>query len=213
MLRLTAAILLAVPAVLWSMFLVFGLLRHGYGLLTSPASSLGARGPPHSEAFNIAFFYTGGILTALAGTGLAILHHRSVRWLLGAVFMVLAGILLVLTGVFPTAGAGHFDAHLHGLFSQSCFVLASAAPLLLVLDADHLTSQPTIKGILKIVAIASLAIEVLQMAIAHVIRYPYGYFQRSFMASLSIALLLLGIWLRRHYSSLQRTAPLALTDS
>ncbi len=211
--QITSGILVTVPVVLWSMFLTFGLLRHGYGLLTSAASSLGAKGTPHAEAFNIAFFYTGGILTALAGTGLAILHHRSFRWLLGSIFMIVAGVLLFLTGVFPTAGAGHFDAHMHGLVSQWCFVLASVAPLLLVLDSKHLFHQPGLQRILKIVAVSSLVIEVLQIAIAHIIRYPYGYFQRSFMASLSIALLILGIWLKRHYTAVHHPQPLAITDS
>lgn len=178
--------------------LFFDLLYTGFNLVDSPASLLGAKGNKFSELFNITFFFTGGILTLTSGIGLFLLHHKGFAWTFGSILMVLSGIFLFLTGVFPTSGAGHFDAYLHGLFSQYCFALASIVPLFLIINTQHLIIQNRLKMIITIVALIGLLLELTQIVITPIIHYPYGYFQRSFMGSLSIVLLTLGVWLKRH---------------
>src|SRR5207248_2677660 len=68
--RLAGFAALAAPALMWTEFLILGLLRPGYNMLTRAASELGEVGAPHAALYNAGFFFGGGILTVVMGLGL-----------------------------------------------------------------------------------------------------------------------------------------------
>lgn len=189
---------LALPILLWTLFISFGSLRHGYDLLSAATSTLAARGTPHAQLFTILFFYLGGGMTAAAGAGCLAVSGSRTLWKIGSLLVVIAGALLVLTGYFPTAGAGARTATIHQDVSQACFAAIAFAPLLLRAGAprgavSHVLSAVWIAG-----GIATLVVEFGFAAVNWHFHLPFGYFQRPFLASVSLSFWAVGTWLVLH---------------
>jgi hypothetical membrane protein len=181
---------------MWSDFLTMANLRPGYNLLTRPFSDLATRGTPHADLFALGFFFVPGILTMLVGAGLWRAAHDHHAWRLGALMVGVAGVFMVATGAFPQVPGSASAAILHGTMSQTCFAIASAAPLVLFIGSrDHPVAPP--RRLWLVAGIAAFAIELAAIAMRPVVHYPDGLFQRPFTFVLTIWFLATGAWLLR----------------
>jgi len=171
---------LAAPFLMWFEFLAMGTSRYGYDLLTRPFSDLATRGTPNAGLFDLGFFLVPGILTVVLGLGLYRVNHGQ-AWRVGA---------LMVTGSVV-------EGLLHGTMAQTCFALASVAPLLLFLgSADQRHLAPP-RRIWLGAAVAAFAIEALAVAARPLTHYPDGLFQRPFTLVLTIWFITTGAWLLR----------------
>ena len=195
--RLAGVLAVAVPAVMWAEFLGMGLSRPGYDMLTDQASQLGAWGTPNAGLFTVGFFYAGGLLTALLGIGLQLCGIRGWLWRGGAAMITVAGLLLVLGGYFPTAGESPQATQAHIWLTQTCFVLASVAPFLLLAGARQRLPL-WVRRIWLSSSIGALVIECIAVMLRSQIHFPEGLFQRPFLAALTIWFVATGTWLLRH---------------
>jgi hypothetical membrane protein len=184
------------PVLMWTGFLVAGLSRPDYNLLTRPFSDLATRGTSNATIFDLGFFVVPGLLTALVGVGLW--HVRAgLVWRLGSLLIVAAGIFLFATGVFQQDPSSGTASILHGTMSQICFAIASVAPIVLFVgssDAAHLDAP---RRLWLLSGLAALAIEGLGVALRPFLHYPDGFFQRSFTMALTIWFVATGAWLLR----------------
>ena len=188
---------LAAPVLMWSEFLTMGALRHGYNLVTGAASDLAARGTSNAAVFSAGFFCLPGLLTVLVAGGLWVAHRESRMWRLGAVMVGVAGIFLVLTGAFPLDPHSQAADFLHGLVSQTCFVIVTGSMVALWAGAPRETRVSPPRRIWLAVAAAVVVIEAFNVLLRAPLALPNGLFQRPFTITLTAWFVATGIWLLR----------------
>jgi hypothetical membrane protein len=196
-LRVSGVLSLAAPILMWSNFLAFAPLRHGYNLLTQPFSQLAAVGTPNAALFDLGFFLIPGALTIGIGVSLLLTLRGSRAWRAGTLLIVASGVFLFATGIFPMDYHSPAESSLHSALSQICFALASFTPLGLFLVSrshDHL-SPPRRAWLCT--GLASFAIEILGFTLLPALHVPYGYFQRSLTLTLTFFFVTTGLWLLR----------------
>jgi hypothetical membrane protein len=188
---------LATPLIMWSGFLATGISRHGYNLLTRPFSDLATRGAPDAGLFALGFFFVPGLLTVVLGIGLWFSIRGGQAWRAGALMVVFTGVFMVAVGAFPQDPNSIVAGMLHGTMAQTCFAIASAAPLVLFIGSgSHLHLAPP-RRLWLAVGIAAFAIEALAVGLRPVVSYPDGFFQRPFTLVLTIWFVATGAWLLR----------------
>jgi len=188
---------LATPLMMWSGFIVIGVSRHGYNLLTRPFSDLGTRGTPDAGLFALGFFFVPGLLTVVLGIGMWFSVRGGQAWRAGALMVVFTGVFMVAVGAFPQDPNSIVAGMLHGTMAQTCFAIASAAPLVLFIGSgNHLHLAPP-RRLWLAVGIAAFAIEALAVGLRPVLSYPDGFFQRPFTLVLTIWFVATGAWLLR----------------
>jgi hypothetical membrane protein len=187
---------LLAPLLMWSEFLMMGTSRYGYNLLTRPFSDLATRGTPNAGLFDLGFFLVPGVLTTILGAGL-FASEGGRLWRIGSLMVTASGLFLVAAGAFPQDPSSVVEGLLHGTMAQTCFALASVAPLLLFLGSgDHIDLAPP-RRVWLAAAIAAFAIEALAIAVRPLTSYPDGLFQRPFTLVLTIWFITTGAWLLR----------------
>ncbi|HEY8841848.1 MAG TPA: DUF998 domain-containing protein [Candidatus Dormibacteraeota bacterium] len=184
------------PLLMWSEFITMGTSRYGYNLLTRPFSDLATRGTPNSGLFDLGFFLVPGALTAILGLGLYSVS-RGQAWRIGALMVTASGVFLVAAGAFPQDPNSMVEGLLHGTMAQTCFALASVAPLLLFLGSGNQSLVGPPRRVWLAAAIAAFAIEAVAIAVRPLASYPDGLFQRPFTAVLTIWFITTGAWLLR----------------
>lgn len=187
---------LAAPLLMWSEFLVMGMTRNGYNLLTRPFSDLATRGTPNAGLFDLGFFLLPGVLTVILGIGLYRAGTGQL-WRAGALMVTASGVFLVGAGAFPQDPSSFVEGLLHGTMAQTCFALASLAPLLLFFGSGGTTRFVSQRGVWLGAAIAAFVIEALAILMRPVVAYPDGFFQRPFTLILTIWFVTTGAWLLR----------------
>lgn len=187
---------LAAPLLMWSEFLVMGMTRHGYNLVTRPFSDLATRGTQNAGLFDLGFFLLPGVLTVILGIGLYRVSTGQL-WRVGALMVTASGAFLVAAGAFPQDPNSFVEGLLHGTMAQTCFALASLAPLLLFVGSDGATPFIPPRRVWLGAAIAAFGIEALAIAMRPVLAYPDGFFQRPFTLVLTIWFVSTGAWLLR----------------
>jgi hypothetical membrane protein len=188
---------LTIPVLMWTEFLAMGISRSGYNLLTRPFSDLATTGTPNAGVFAAGFFFVPGLLTVLLGIGLWFVIGGNLVWRLGAVMVVVAGVFLVATGVFPQDPKVAMAGVLHGTVSQVCFAVASAAPLVLFAGSRNHHLAPPPRRVWLGLGIASLFIEAFGVLVRPALQLPYGVFQRPFTLVLTAFFITTGFWLLR----------------
>jgi hypothetical membrane protein len=188
---------LAAPALMWSEFLTFGTSRSGYNLLTRPFSDLATRGTPNSTAFDLGFFIVPGVLTVVVGLGLWFASREGHAWRVGSLLIMAAGVFLFATGVFQQDPRSYVAGLLHGTMSQTCFAIASVAPLVLFVGSTRHTHLGAPRRLWLLAGLAAIAIEGVGVAIRPLAAYPDGLFQRPFSLVLTVWFVATGIWLLR----------------
>jgi hypothetical membrane protein len=188
---------LAAPALMWSEFLTFGTSRSGYNLLTRPFSDLATRGTPNSTAFDLGFFIVPGVLTVVVGLGLWFASREGHAWRVGSLLIMAAGVFLFATGVFQQDPRSYVAGLLHGTMSQTCFAIASVAPLVLFVGSTRHTHLGAPRRLWLLAGLAAIAIEGVGIAVRPVTTYPDGLFQRPFSLVLTVWFVATGIWLLR----------------
>lgn len=195
--RVAGLAALVAPLLMWSEFLTMGILRPGYNLLTRPFSDLATRGTPHADLFALGFFFVPGLLTILLGVGLWFAIRGGQAWRAGAVLVVCTGVFMIAVGSFPQDPSSFVSGLLHGTMAQTCFAIASVAPLVLVAgSAGHAHLAPP-RRLWLAAGIAAIAIEIFAIALRPVMSYPDGLFQRPFTLVLTVWFVVTGAWLLR----------------
>jgi hypothetical membrane protein len=187
---------LAAPLLMWSEFLSMGMSRHGYNLLTRPFSDLATRGTQNAGFFDLGFFIVPGVLTVVIGLGLFAVSSNQ-AWRIGAVMVTASGVFLTAAGAFPQDPNSFVEGLLHGTMAQTCFALASAAPLVLFIGSGNKTPFAPPRRVWLGAGITAFAIEALAIALRPLVSYPDGFFQRPFTLVLTIWFLTTGAWLLR----------------
>ena len=188
---------LAAPLLMWSEFLTMGISRPGYNLLTRPFSDLATRGTPNADLFALGFFFVPGLLTIVLGVGLWFAIRGGQAWRAGALLVVFTGVFMVAVGSFPQDPTSFVAGLLHGTMAQTCFAIASVAPLVLVAGSASHTHLAPPRRLWLAAGIAAIAIEILAIALRPVMSYPDGLFQRPFTLVLTIWFITTGAWLLR----------------
>jgi hypothetical membrane protein len=199
---------LAAPVLMWTEFFTHALTRSGYNLLTRPFSDLATIGTPNANEFAIGFFVIPGLLTVVVGVGLWFTTREGQVWKLGSILIVAVGIFLIATGVFQQDPTSVVRRVLHGTTSQTCFAIASVAPLVLFFGSLRHTHLGAPRRIWLAAGLAALAIEGLGIAVRPLTTYPDGLFQRPFSLVLTVWFIATGAWLLR----LARTEAVAVPD-
>lgn len=187
---------LAAPTLMWSEFFTHALTRQGYNLLTRPFSDLATRGTPNSIDFDLGFFIVPGLLTVVVGLGLWFATHGQ-TWRIGSVLIMAAGIFLFATGVFRQDPHSFTAAVLHGTMAQTCFAIASVAPLVLFVGSMRHTHLGAPRRLWLLAGLATVAIEGFGVLIRPVTHLPDGFFQRPFTLVLTVWFVATGLWLLR----------------
>ena len=185
------------PALMWSEFLTYGVTRPGYNMLTRAFSDLATRGTPNANEFVLGFFLIPGLLTVIVGIGLWLATHQGQTWRLGSVLIMAAGIFLFATGIFQQDPSSPVARVLHGTASQTCFAVASVAPLVLFVGSMRNAHLDPPRRLWLIAGLAAVAIEGIGVALRQVTTYPDGLFQRPFSLVLTIWFIATGLWLLR----------------
>jgi hypothetical protein len=181
---------------MWSEFLVMGMTRRGYNLFTRPFSDLATRGTPNASLFDLGFFLLPGVLTIVLGLGLYTISRGQV-WRIGALMVTASGVFLVAAGAFPQDPSSVVEGLLHGTMAQTCFALASLAPLALFRGSDGGAHFVPTRRVWLGAGIAALGIEAFAIFMRPVLAYPDGFFQRPFTLVLTIWFVSTGVWLLR----------------
>lgn len=187
---------IATPVLMWAGFFAAALTRPGYNLLTRPFSDLATRGTSNATVFDLGFFVLPGVLTIVVGAGLWVAGSTP-WWRLGATLICAAGGFLVATGAFQQDPGSSSAAILHGTVSQTCFAIASVAPVVLFLASfrDARLSPP--RRVWLVTGLSAALIEGAGVALRPVYHYPDGLFQRPFTIALTVWFVATGAWLLR----------------
>ena len=198
---------LAAPTLMWSEFLAHGTSRAGYNLLTRPFSDLATLGTPNAFQFDVGFFLVPGALTVVVGIGLWFATHEGggPAWRIGSILIIAAGVFLFATGLFRQAPGSITANLLHGTMAQTCFAIASVAPLVLFIGSTAHTHLGPPRRLWLLAGLSAVAIEGLGVALRPVAAYPDGLFQRPFTIVLTVWFVATGIWMLR-LSGRQRLA-------
>jgi hypothetical membrane protein len=188
---------IAAPVLMWSEFFTHALSRQGYNLLMRPFSDLATRGTPQANEFDLGFFVIPGLLTIVVGAGLWFARREGNLWKLGSLLIVVAGIFLFLTGVFQQDPRSVLAGVLHGTMSQTCFAIASVAPLVLFVGSTRHAHLGAPRRLWLTAGLAAVAIEGVGIAIRPLAHYPDGLFQRPFTVVLTVWFVGTGLWLLR----------------
>lgn len=188
---------LAAPVLMWTEFFTHAIARHGYNLLTRPFSDLATRGTPNSIDFDLGFFILPGVLTVIVGVGLWFASRHGQTWRIGSFLIMAAGVFLVATGIFRQDPASYTAAILHGTMAQTCFAIASVAPLVLFVGSTRHTHLGAPRRLWLLAGLAAVAIEGFGVLVRPVIGVPDGFFQRPFTLVLTVWFVATGIWLLR----------------
>lgn len=194
--RLAGWAALVAPLLMWSEFLTMGASRYGYNMLTRPFSDLATRGTPNAGLFDLGFFLVPGVLTVVLGIGLYTIGGGRV-WRVGALTVTASGVFLLAAGAFPQDPNSFVEGLLHGTMAQTCFALASVAPLALFMGSGREFQFATPRRIWLAAGITALAIEAFAIAFRPLLPYPDGFFQRPFTLVLTIWFITTGAWLLR----------------
>ena len=159
---------------MWSEFLTMGISRHGYNLLTRPFSDLATRGTPNAGLFDLGFFFVPGVLTVIIGLGLYAVSVNQ-AWRIGALMVTASGVFLAAAGAFPQDPNSFVEGLLHGTMAQTCFAMASAAPLVLFIGSGNKTLFAPPRRVWLGAGIAAFAIEALAIALRPLLPYPDGF--------------------------------------
>lgn len=195
--RVAGVAAVAIPVLMWTDFLTMGISRAGYNLLTRPFSDLATTGTPNAALFSAGFFFLPGLLTVILGCGLWLAFSGNRIWRLGALMVIVAGVFLVATGVFPQDPRVPMAGVMHGTVSQVCFAVASAAPLVLFVGSRSRLHMPPPRRVWLGLGIASLLIEAFGVLVRPAMHLPYGVFQRPFTVVLTAFFITTGFWLLR----------------
>jgi hypothetical membrane protein len=188
---------LAAPLLMWSEFLTMGISRPGYNMLTRPFSDLATRGTLHAGLFDLGFFLVPGVLIMVLGVGLWFAIRGGQAWRAGAAMVVGSGLFLIAAGAFPQDPNSIVAGLLHGTMAQTCFALASVAPLVLFVGSGSHTHAGPPRRIWLAAGFAAFAIEALAIVLRPLLSYPDGFFQRPFTLVLTIWFITTGAWLLR----------------
>jgi hypothetical membrane protein len=180
---------------MWSEFFTNALTRHGYNLLTRPFSDLATRGTPNSTEFVIGFFVIPGVLTVIVGAGLWFAARGGRAWRVGSLLIAAAGVFLFAAGVFRQDPTSLVAGVLHGTMAQTCFAVASVAPLILFAGSVRHAHLDPPRRLWLFAGLATLAIELAAVAIRPLTSYPDGFFQRPFTIVLTVWFVATGVWL------------------
>ncbi len=182
---------------MWSGFLAAALSRQGYNLLTRPFNDLATRGTANSTIFDIGFFIVPGVLITLVGAGLWFAGEAGRAWRTGSVLIGAVGFFLFATGIFQQDPTSTTASILHGTVSQTCFAIASVAPVVLFVASfrDRHLGPP--RQVWLATGVAALLIEGVGVALRPVVHYPDGFFQRPFTIALTVWFVATGAWLLR----------------
>ncbi len=188
---------IAAPVVMWSGFFAAALSRQGYNLLTRPFSDLATRGTANSTVFDIGFFIVPGMLIAVVALGLWFAGESGRMWRAGSVGIGAVGFFLFATGIFQQDPRSSTASILHGTVSQTCFAIASVAPVVLFVAPfrDRHLSPP--RQVWLATGVAALLIEGVGVALRPLLHYPDGFFQRPFTIALTVWFVATGAWLLR----------------
>src|SRR5450759_1412281 len=154
-------------------------------------------GTPNADLFALGFFFVPGLLTIVLGIGLWFAVRGGQAWRAGALLVVLTGVFMVAVGSFPQDPSSFVAGLLHGTMAQTCFAIASVAPLVLVAGSASHTHLAPPRRLWLAAGIAAIGIEVLAIALRPVMSYPDGLFQRPFTLVLTIWFITTGAWLLR----------------
>lgn len=193
--RFGAACGVAVPLVMWTALLVFGLSRPGFNLLTKPASLLGQVGTPNQALFNLTYFILSGLLTVFFAIGL---YSALADWMpgkVGAALMGVAGLSLMLSGVVAMTPQSPW---LTGLHSAVGVPLLLGIPPALFLIGRALGRDRQWHGFAWLAVRLALASGVLVVAyvLAPKGSIVDGLFQRTYQALLTPWFIGMALWLR-----------------
>ena len=189
---------LAAPALMWSEFVTHGLSRAGYNVLSRPFSDLATIGTPNAVQFDVGFFLIPGVLTVIVGVGLWFATHEAgPLWRIGSVMIIAAGVFLFATGIFQQVPGSQLANLLHGTMAQTCFAIASVAPLVLFIGSTARTHLGAPRRLWLLAGLAAIAIEGVGVAMRPVTSYPDGFFQRPFTVVLTVWFIATGVWLLR----------------
>ena len=199
---------IAAPVLMWSGFFVAALTRQGYNLLTRPFSDLATRGTSNSTLFDVGFFIVPGVLIALVALGLWFAGEAGRMWRAGAALIGATGLFLFATGVFQQDPSSSTASILHGTVSQTCFAIATVAPVVLFVASFRDRHLQPPRHVWLVTGIAGVFIEAVGVALRPFLHYPDGFFQRPFTVALTVWFVATGAWLLAG----RRTPGLALAE-
>jgi hypothetical protein len=185
---------MAVPFVMWTAFVVVGLARPGFNLLTSPASLLGEAGSQNEGLFNFAYFMLAGLLTMLFAGGL----YGSVdnRWSgrVGAGLIGLVGLSLILSGFVTMNPVSPAVTDVHSALGLPLLV---AIPPALLLIGHALRGNRRWRGYARTSTLIALIAGVLVAAYSVLPKGSIvdGLFQRTYQGLLTPWFIVMGVWL------------------
>lgn len=184
---------MAVPIVMWTAFVAFGLSRPGFNLLTSPASLLGEAGSQNEGFFNFAYFMLAGLLTMLFAAGL----YGSVdyRWSgkIGAGLVALVGLSLMLSGFVTMNPVSPAVTDVHSALGLPLLV---AIPPALLMIGHALRGNDRWRGYARTSTLIALIAGVLVAAYIVLPKASIdGLFQRTYQGLLTPWFVVMGVWL------------------
>jgi hypothetical protein len=190
-LSLAGAAGIAVPVLMWTAFLVFGLTHPGYNLLLDVASRLGMKGTTNALIFNIVHFYAAGTLLLVFAAGLwAADMGRASR--VAASIVALVGVAQILSGYFSLDPDSRSASMLHENLGLPP-VLGIPAAAVLMAPALHGARRTISVGVAALLVLMILTL-ILLMALG--IDVAIGLFQRLYIGVMSVWIVTVGLWLR-----------------
>lgn len=186
---------IAAPLLMWTIFLVAGLQRRGYNLLTDPASELGQAGTPGAGAFNAGFFLVPGLLIVTFAVRLYAVIARRRLGATAASLMGASGLSLVASGLITMNPNSSQLSLLHRLVGLPLLTALPTA-ILLLLVALPFESRWSIDRRLSAAA-GSLMVLLIAAYEVPPVAMPDGILQRANLLVLTAWLLAVGLRLLR----------------
>ena len=185
------------PVVMWCGFFAAALARPGYNALTRPFSDLATRGTSNATLFDLGFFILPGILIAVVAVGLWFAGDAGSMWRAGTTLIGATGLFLFATGVFQQDPTSSTASILHGTVSQTCFAIASVAPVVLLVASFRDRHLQAPREVWLGTGLAALRIECIGLVLRPFLHSPDGLFQRPFTVALTVWFVATGAWLLR----------------